>query len=60
MLDYAEHAMGAGSDTKAASYVECAIDDRILWGVGIDPNIVTSSFKAIVSALNRFERDSAQ
>ncbi|WP_199849559.1 2-isopropylmalate synthase [Blastococcus sp. Marseille-P5729] len=60
VLDYAEHAMGAGSDTKAASYVECAIDDRILWGVGIDPNIVTSSFKAIVSALNRFERDKDQ
>ncbi|WP_228389469.1 2-isopropylmalate synthase [Cumulibacter manganitolerans] len=57
VLDYAEHAMGAGSDTKAASYVECAIDDRVLWGVGIDANIVTSSFKAIVSALNRFERD---
>ena len=60
VLDYAEHAMGAGSDTKAASYVECAIDDRILWGVGIDANIVTSSFKAIVSALNRFERDKDQ
>ena len=57
VLDYAEHAMGVGSDTTAASYVECAIDDRVLWGVGIDPNIVTASFRAIVSALNRFDRD---
>lgn len=60
VLDYAEHAMGVGSDTTAASYVECAIDDRVLWGVGIDPNIVTASFRAIVSALNRFDRDKDQ
>ena len=60
VLDYAEHAMGVGSDTSAASYVECAIDDRVLWGVGIDPNIVTASFRAIVSALNRFDRDQNQ
>ena len=40
----------------AASYLECAIGDRVLWGVGIDPSIVTSSLKAIVSAVNRAER----
>ncbi|GAB3310633.1 2-isopropylmalate synthase [Epidermidibacterium keratini] len=57
VLDYNEHALGSGSDTRAASYVECAIDDRVLWGVGIDPNIVTASFKAIISALNRAHRD---
>ncbi|WP_134323915.1 2-isopropylmalate synthase [Cumulibacter soli] len=60
VLDYAEHATGVGSDTTAASYVECAIDDRVLWGVGVDPNIVTASFRAIVSALNRFDRDQNQ
>ena len=32
VLDYAEHAMSAGGDAKAASYLECAIGDQILWG----------------------------
>ncbi len=57
VLDYAEHAMSSGGDANAASYLECAIGDRVLWGVGIDPSIVTSSLKAIVSAVNRAERD---
>jgi 2-isopropylmalate synthase len=55
VLDYAEHAMSAGGDANAASYLECAIGERVLWGVGIDPSIVTSSLKAIVSAVNRAE-----
>ena len=53
ILDYAEHALSEGHDAKAASYVECEIDGQILWGVGIDPSITTSSFKAVISALNR-------
>ncbi len=57
VLDYAEHAMSAGGDATAASYVECAVGGHVLWGVGIDPSITTSSLKAIVSAVNRAERD---
>ena len=53
VLDYAEHALSSGGDARAAAYVECAIGDRILWGVGIDANIVTASLKAVVSAVNR-------
>jgi 2-isopropylmalate synthase len=53
VLDYQEHALSAGGDARAAAYVECAIADRVLWGVGIDPNIVLASLKAIVSAVNR-------
>ena len=56
VLDYAEHAMSAGGDAKAAAYLECAIDGQVLWGVGVDPNILTASLKAIVSALNRVAR----
>ncbi|WP_297316309.1 2-isopropylmalate synthase [Bifidobacterium indicum] len=58
--DYAEHAMTAGSDALAASYVECKVGEpaeaRVIWGVGIDSSISTSSLKAIISAINRFER----
>lgn len=57
VLDYAEHAMSAGGDATAASYVECAVSERVLWGIGIDPSITTSSLKAIVSAVNRAVRD---
>ncbi|MDQ1293187.1 MAG: 2-isopropylmalate synthase [Actinomycetota bacterium] len=53
VLDYQEHAMSAGGDANAASYVECAVGDRVLWGVGIDSNIVRASFKAVISAVNR-------
>jgi 2-isopropylmalate synthase len=56
VLDYHEHAMSAGGDATAAAYVECAVDGRVLWGVGIDPNIVTASLKAVVSAVNRAHR----
>jgi 2-isopropylmalate synthase len=53
VLDYAEHALSAGADAKAAAYVECSIGGSIYWGVGIDPNIVTASLRAVVSAVNR-------
>ena len=53
VLDYAEHAMSSGGDARAAAYVECAIGERIVWGVGVDANIVTASLKAVVSAVNR-------
>ncbi len=56
VLDYSEHAMSAGGDARAAAYVECAVGDRVLWGVGIDGNIVTASLKAVVSAVNRAYR----
>jgi 2-isopropylmalate synthase len=53
VLDYAEHALSSGGDAKAAAYVECLVGDQVLWGVGLDPNIVTASLKAVISAVNR-------
>jgi 2-isopropylmalate synthase len=53
VLDYNEHAMSSGGDARAAAYLECAVGDRVLWGVGIDPSIVNASLKAVVSAVNR-------
>ncbi|HWH00892.1 MAG TPA: 2-isopropylmalate synthase, partial [Pilimelia sp.] len=51
--DYHEHAMSAGGDAQAAAYVECEVDGLVRWGVGLDPNIVTASVKAVTSAVNR-------
>ncbi|WP_081975276.1 2-isopropylmalate synthase [Modestobacter caceresii] len=56
VLDYAEHALSSGGDARAAAYVECAVGERVLWGVGIDANIVTASLRAVVSAVNRAQR----
>jgi 2-isopropylmalate synthase len=53
VLDYAEHALSSGGDATAAAYVECAVAGQVLWGVGLDPNIVTASLRALVSAVNR-------
>ena len=53
VLDYHEHALSSGGDAVAAAYVECAVGDQVLWGVGIDANIVTASLKAVISAVNR-------
>ena len=56
VLDYSEHAMSSGDDATAAAYIECDIDGTVLWGVGVDPSIVTASLKAIISAVNRAHR----
>ncbi|MFA7323371.1 MAG: 2-isopropylmalate synthase [Candidatus Nanopelagicales bacterium] len=56
VLDYAEHAMSAGGDAKAAAYLECTLEGKTVWGVGIDPSITTASLKAIISAVNRMVR----
>ncbi|NMM24494.1 MAG: 2-isopropylmalate synthase [Phycicoccus sp.] len=57
VLDYAEHALSSGGDAQAAAYVEAAVGERVLWGVGLDANIVIASLKAVVSAINRSERE---
>ncbi|MFI5781345.1 2-isopropylmalate synthase [Nocardia sp. NPDC051570] len=56
VLDYSEHAMSSGDDAQAAAYVECAIGDKVTWGVGIATSITTASLRAVVSAVNRASR----
>ena len=51
--DYTEHALGSGSDARAAAYLECALaDGRIIWGCGIDTDVATASVRAVLSAAN--------
>jgi 2-isopropylmalate synthase len=56
LLDYQEHTMSEGASAQAASYIECAIGDKVLWGIGIDANTTRASLKAVVSAVNRATR----
>lgn len=53
VLDYAEHATSTGEESLAASYLEVAVDGQVLWGCGVHASIVTSSLRALVSAVNR-------
>jgi 2-isopropylmalate synthase len=54
VIDYHQHAIGAGADAQAVAYLELRVDDqRTLFGVGIDANIISASLKAILSGLDR-------
>ncbi len=54
VVDYHEHALGRGSDATAVAYVETVADDATArWGIGTDPNIITASLRAVLSAVNR-------
>ena len=54
LMDFHEHAISAGADAQAASYIELRLNDAPTgFGVGIDANTLTASFKAILSAVNR-------
>jgi 2-isopropylmalate synthase len=60
VLDYSEHALGTGTDARAAAYLECALPDgRTVWGVGIDQDVATASVRAILSAANGASRSAA-
>ncbi len=59
VLDYAEHALGAGEEATAVAYVEVRSHGEVRWGVGMDPNITTASMRAVLSALERLGVDIA-
>lgn len=51
--DYSEHALSAGSDARAAAYVECTgPEGQTIWGVGVDTDVATASVRAVLSAAN--------
>ncbi|MDN5573327.1 MAG: 2-isopropylmalate synthase [Micrococcales bacterium] len=60
LLDYSEHTLSAASDAHAASFVELAVGEKVLWGAGIDSSTTRSSLKAVVSAVNRAARAASQ
>ncbi|RZS58677.1 2-isopropylmalate synthase [Sphaerotilus mobilis] len=53
VLDYHEHSIGSGAQARAAAYVELRVGTRVLFGVGIDANIVSASIKAVLSGWQR-------
>ena len=53
VLDYHEHAIGAGAHARAVAYLELRVGERTVFGVGMDTNIISASFKAIVCGVQR-------
>jgi len=52
--DYAQRAMGAGSDVEAVCFVKLEGEEgQTTHGVGVHPNTNSASLRAIVSAVNR-------
>lgn len=53
IVDYTEHALSAGRDSRAAAYLECRLSNgQTIWGVGIDEDVATASVRAVLSAAN--------
>lgn len=56
-LTYTEHALESGSSSQAVSYISIKKPDgTVFWGCGIDVDIMTSSIKALFSAVNGMMR----
>jgi 2-isopropylmalate synthase len=54
VLNYHEHGVGAGEDANAVAYVQLRVaGQHTVYGVGVDPNIVTATLRAVLSAVNR-------
>ena len=50
---YTQHALEEKSTSRAASYVSITLDGKTYWGAGVDSDIIMSSVKALISAVNR-------
>ncbi|PQV64481.1 2-isopropylmalate synthase [Abditibacterium utsteinense] len=50
---YAEHSLGDGANSQAASYIAIERDGKTVWGAGVDSSIERASIKAVLCALNR-------
>ena len=58
ILDYTQHALGEGSQARAAAYI-CMRDEKtgkVTYGVGVSSNITRAGIRAVFSALNRLAK----
>lgn len=50
--EYAEHSVGSGSKTKAASYIKLDCNDKSQWGIGTHESITKATVNSILSVVN--------
>lgn len=54
---YKQHALEIGSKAQAISYIGITDDQgTVFWGAGVDPDIMTSSVRALFSAVNHMKQ----
>lgn len=58
--EYSEHALQAGSDADAISYLQMNIEGQVYYGVAIHEDIVTASLNAILCATNQYMLEKQQ
>ena len=57
-VDYSEHAISVGSDSKAISYIHLKNPQgKDIFGIGVSHNIGYASMKGIICAINRDQTD---
>ncbi len=56
LTGYEEHAVSAGSSSKAAAFVGVLCEGKVFWGAGIDEDIIKSSVAALVAAVNNMKK----
>ena len=57
-VDYSEHAISVGSDSKAMSYIHLKNPQgKDIFGIGVSHNIGYASMKGIICAINRDQAD---
>ena len=59
LISYEQHALSDGSASKAISYVGVEANGSAFFGAGIDDDIIKSSYKALVSAVNNMLKSMA-
>lgn len=52
LTGYEQHALTTTSKSQAVAYVGVEYNGKTIWGAGIDDDVMTSSIKAVVSAVN--------
>jgi 2-isopropylmalate synthase len=53
IVDYSQHAMEHGNQSRAVTYIEITAGDRVFFGAGMSRNVGMSSLRAVASAVNK-------
>lgn len=57
VVNYSEHSMEYGTKARAISYIQILINGEEYFGAGTSSDITKSSYRAIVSAVNKYYKD---
>ncbi len=59
VVNYSEHSMEYGTKARAVSYIQIMVNGEEYFGAGTSSDITKSSYRGIVSAINKYFRDHA-